>query len=75
VWKAKLRAEASMVRAGKIVGLVECNIFDEQRRLVARASSTCIRCAANSRQAASHRREPTRSPELRMDSIFNVRQN
>jgi uncharacterized protein (TIGR00369 family) len=42
VWKAKLRAEAAMVRAGKIVGLVECNIFDEQRRLVARASSTCM---------------------------------
>ena len=31
VWKAKLRAEAGMVRAGKIVGLVECDIFDEQR--------------------------------------------
>jgi uncharacterized protein (TIGR00369 family) len=42
VWKAKLRAEASMVHAGKIVGLVECEIFDEQRRLVARASSTCM---------------------------------
>jgi len=42
VWKVKLRAEASMVRAGKIVGLVECDIFDEQRRLVARASSTCM---------------------------------
>lgn len=42
VWKAKLRAEASIVRAGKIVGLVECNILDEQGRLVARASSTCM---------------------------------
>jgi uncharacterized protein (TIGR00369 family) len=42
VWKAKLRAEARMVRAGRTVGLVECNIFDERRRLVARASSTCM---------------------------------
>jgi uncharacterized protein (TIGR00369 family) len=42
VRKAKLRAEARMVRAGKVVGLVECDIFDEQRRLVARASSTCM---------------------------------
>jgi uncharacterized protein (TIGR00369 family) len=42
VWKAKLRAEARMVRAGKIVGLIECDIFDERRRLVARASSTCM---------------------------------
>ena len=42
VWKAKLRARARMVRTGKIVGLVECDIVDEQKRLVARASSTCM---------------------------------
>jgi len=42
VWKAKLRAEARIVRAGKVVGLVECDIIDEQERLVARASSTCM---------------------------------
>src|SRR6266478_1027113 len=42
VWNAKLRAQARTVRAGKIVGLVECDILDERRRLVARASSTCM---------------------------------
>ena len=42
VWKGKLHAEARMVRAGRIVGLVECDIFDERRRMVARASSTCM---------------------------------
>jgi uncharacterized protein (TIGR00369 family) len=42
VWNAKLRAQARMVRAGKVVGLVECDIVDEQERLVARASSTCM---------------------------------
>jgi uncharacterized protein (TIGR00369 family) len=42
VWKAKLRAEAKVVRSGKVVGLVECDIIDEQQRLVARASSTCM---------------------------------
>jgi uncharacterized protein (TIGR00369 family) len=42
VWNAKLRAEARVVRAGKIVGLIECDILDERRRLVARASSTCM---------------------------------
>jgi hypothetical protein len=31
-----------MVRAGKVVGLVECDILDERQRLVARASSTCM---------------------------------
>ena len=42
VWSAKLRAKARMVRAGKSVGLVECDVVDEQERLVARASSTCM---------------------------------
>jgi hypothetical protein len=31
-----------MVHAGKVVGLVECDILDERQRLVARASSTCM---------------------------------
>jgi uncharacterized protein (TIGR00369 family) len=42
VWKAKLRAEGSVVNGGKKVGLVMCDVFDEQERLVARASSTCM---------------------------------
>jgi len=42
VWNTKLRAQARMVRAGKVVGLVECDILDERERLVARASSTCM---------------------------------
>ncbi len=42
VWNAKLRAEATIVHCGKVVGLVECDIIDEQERLVARASSTCM---------------------------------
>jgi uncharacterized protein (TIGR00369 family) len=42
VWKAKLRAEARIVRAGKVVGLVECDVIDDRQRLVARASSTCM---------------------------------
>ncbi len=42
VWNAKLQAEARVVRAGKVVGLIECDILDERQRLVARASSTCM---------------------------------
>jgi uncharacterized protein (TIGR00369 family) len=43
VWNAKLRAEGKVVRGGNIVGLVECDILDERGRLVARASSTCMK--------------------------------
>jgi len=42
VWKATLRAKAKVVRAGRLVGLIECDVVDEQERLVARASSTCL---------------------------------
>jgi uncharacterized protein (TIGR00369 family) len=42
VWKARLRAEANVVHGGKTVGLMMCDVFDEQGSLVARASSTCM---------------------------------
>ncbi len=42
VWKAQLRAVGRVVKAGQAVGLVECDVFDEHERLIARASSTCM---------------------------------
>jgi uncharacterized protein (TIGR00369 family) len=45
VWKARLRAEGRVVKRGKTVGLVECDVVDETGSLVARASSTCLTLA------------------------------
>lgn len=42
VWAARLRAEGNVTRRGRTVGYIECEIFDEQKRLVAKASSTCM---------------------------------
>ena len=42
VWNAKLRAEASMVKRGKTVGMTECEVTDDAGSLVAKASSTCM---------------------------------
>jgi uncharacterized protein (TIGR00369 family) len=42
VWKAKLRAEGKIVRRGKTVGYVECEVADENGRAIAKASSTCL---------------------------------
>jgi len=42
VWNAKLRAVGQIVKGGRTVGLVECDVTDEQGRLVARATSTCL---------------------------------
>ena len=55
VWKATLRAKARVVQAGKNVGLVECDVLDEQERLVARASITCMTLRG---QLAEGRRAP-----------------
>lgn len=42
VWRAQLTAVGTVVRSGRIVGLVECDVWDDGRHLVARASSTCM---------------------------------
>jgi uncharacterized protein (TIGR00369 family) len=42
VWRGHLRAEGKVVKRGRTVGLVECDVLDEKGSLVARASSTCL---------------------------------
>ena len=42
VWQAQLRAEGTVIRRGGSVGYVECAVTDQQNRLVAKASSTCM---------------------------------
>lgn len=42
VWNAKLRAVGRVVKQGRTVGLVECDVTDERQSLVARATSTCM---------------------------------
>jgi uncharacterized protein (TIGR00369 family) len=42
VWSGTLTARARVVKAGKTVGLAECDVSDEGGSLVARASSTCM---------------------------------
>ena len=42
VWKSRLRATGRVVKSGRTIGLVECDITDQDGRLVARASSTCM---------------------------------
>jgi uncharacterized protein (TIGR00369 family) len=42
VRNAKLRAIGKVVKKGRTVGLVECDVLDDKDQLVARASSTCM---------------------------------
>lgn len=41
VWEARLTAQGRVVQRGRTMGYVECEITDEENRLVAKAASTC----------------------------------
>jgi uncharacterized protein (TIGR00369 family) len=42
VWQARLRAEARVINRGKTVGYLECDVTDQDGKLVAKANSTCF---------------------------------
>ncbi len=42
VWQARLTAEGVVVQRGRTVGYVECTIVDDDARLIAKATSTCM---------------------------------
>jgi uncharacterized protein (TIGR00369 family) len=42
VWSGRLSADATVVRRGKTVGYAECDVKDDQGRLVAKSSSTLM---------------------------------
>lgn len=42
VWEARLKAEGRVLRRGSSVGYIECEVTDEQGKLVAKAASTCL---------------------------------
>jgi len=42
IWQARLRAEGIVVQRGRTIGYVECDVTDEENRLVAKAASTCM---------------------------------
>ena len=42
IWKARLFAVARVIKQGRTIGLVECDVSDDKGSLVARATSTCM---------------------------------
>ena len=48
IFKAKLRAEGSLIKKGASVGLLECHVYDEKQSLVAHSTSTCMILKGNS---------------------------
>jgi uncharacterized protein (TIGR00369 family) len=42
IWNARLRATGRVVKQGRTVGMVECDVTDEKGSLVARATGTCM---------------------------------
>src|SRR5205085_2883768 len=42
VWQTRLRAEARVIHRGKATGYIECDLQDENGKVVAKASSKCL---------------------------------
>ena len=62
VWQTRLRATAHVVNRGRTVGYIECDVTDQDAKLVARATSTCMVLRVNRHERASRRR--TRNASL-----------
>ena len=55
-WQGTLNAHGKVVHRGKSVGMTECDVVDDEGRLIARATSTCLTL----RGEAASRTEPRR---------------
>jgi len=42
IWQAQLRAVGTVVQRGSTIGYVECDVTNDENRLVAKAASTCM---------------------------------
>ncbi len=42
IWRGKLVATGKVIKRGKTIGMMECDVTDEQGSLVARAGCTCL---------------------------------
>jgi uncharacterized protein (TIGR00369 family) len=47
VWSDRLRAVGKVIKPGRTISLVECDIFDSKDRLVARSSGGCKKDCVN----------------------------
>jgi uncharacterized protein (TIGR00369 family) len=56
-WTGKLTARGHVLRKGRTMGLLECRITDEKRRLVAFGTSTCMTIAGTPGEAITRPRQ------------------
>jgi len=62
VWRTVLRAEARVVNRGKNVGYLECDVIDQEGRLVAKARATCTVLRGGTPQRAERTQAATADP-------------
>jgi uncharacterized protein (TIGR00369 family) len=63
VWEGRLRAEGKVVSSGRNLGLVQCDVTDQDQRLVALALSTCM--TLRGEQTESDSSKPDRKKPFR----------
>ncbi|MGD0638613.1 MAG: PaaI family thioesterase [Nitrososphaerales archaeon] len=58
-WSGRLVARGKVIRKGRTMGLVECRVTDDRRRLVAFATSTCLTLQGKTQGLTRKRKHPT----------------
>jgi uncharacterized protein (TIGR00369 family) len=68
VWQGRLRAEGKVVSSGRNLGLVECDVTDQDQRLIARCLSTCMTLkgvqAESDNVVSDHKKPFVRRPKV-----------
>ena len=59
IWSGPLRAEGTIVRRGRTVGLVQCRITDVEGQMVAYATSTCMTIGGADHDGLQRPQRPT----------------
>ena len=56
-WRGRLVAKGKLIRKGRTMGLMECRVTDDRRRLVAYATSTCMTLSGDQARGLTRARQ------------------
>lgn len=68
-WSGNLSARGRIIRKGRTMGLLECRVTDDQRRLVAYATRTCVSIPGAPGEGLTRAQGTGRYPTMRQATV------
>lgn len=68
-WSGNLSARGRIIRKGRTMGLLECRVTDDHRRLVAYATSTCVSIPGAPGEGLTRTQGTGRNPTMRQATV------